>query len=82
MPLARDVAIDQVALELAAEERCTMTARADKTDAAGRQALDRRNANLLGHASDDDHAFLKAQVEDAAHRRWLDGSSLLACSSK
>src|SRR6478609_4752778 len=81
-PLALDLVVHDVALELAADALGSLAARADQADAAARQRLDCRHANLLAHAADHHHAFVETEVDDAAHRRWLDGSSLLAWSSK
>src|SRR5437764_8412899 len=82
VPLALDLAVDHVGLELLADLGGALAAHAHQPDAAGGKALDRRHSDLLGHAADHDDALIEVQVDDPAHSHWPDGSSLRACSSK
>src|SRR5260221_7524834 len=80
--LAGRTFLDHMGLELAADLVGAGAAHADEADAAAGQPLDRGHADFLGAAAVHHRAFLHAEVDDAAHRFWLDGSSLHARSSK
>lgn len=71
MALAGDLVLDEVGLELAANERCPVAAHAHQSDTALGQALDRGNANLRGEAAANHHAFIEIKVDDSAHFEFL-----------
>src|SRR5206468_12885545 len=75
VPLAGRAFFDDVGLELAADLVGTGAAHADQADAAAGQPLDGGHADFFSAAAQHDRAFLQAQKDDPAHRRWLDGSS-------
>src|SRR5437762_5312355 len=77
VPLARHLALDEIALELATDELRAFAAHAHQPDTTLRQALDRRDSDLLGHAADHHDAFFEIEMDDAAHL----GSARLAAAS-
>src|SRR5258708_40144128 len=74
--LAGGAFLDHMGLELAADLLGAGAAHADEADAAAGQPLDRGHGDFLGPAAGHHRAFLHAEVDDAAHRFWLGGSSL------
>jgi hypothetical protein len=85
---------NQIGLELSAHQGGPFAAHANQPNATAGQRLDRRHADVLGHAADDDHSFIEVEVHNAAHlvtpRVPADSlvladsaaSALRACSSK
>src|ERR1700745_1908120 len=67
VPLPCNAAVDDIGLELAADERSTIAAHAHQANAALRQAFDRGHANLLGEAADHHDSFVECEMDDAAH---------------
>lgn len=97
VPLARHITPDEVALELPTNECSAFAAHANEPDAAVWKWLDRRHADVLGHAADHGYALFEVEVDDAAQLAAFGtatavsvrtismrsiGSRLWACSSK
>src|SRR6476469_4833185 len=77
-PLAFHVAVQHMGLELLTNECSAVAARAHQTDASAGKRLERRDTDLCREAARHDNAFVEAEVDDPAHRRRLNGSSLQA----
>ena len=67
MPLAHDLALDQVTLKCAQHGACPFAAVANEADAAAREPLDRGDADLLLEASGHNLSIVQIDKERPAH---------------